>query len=164
MQRALCLIFALLAAPSARAEGPPPVVVEYGYDNGSLPPPYREEFRAEIRADGTAVLTACRGYDPEGCVQREARVRRSKLRAIRRVAERSGLAQRPAALNPEPPIGGGLRWGKLVWSKQEVTLPALPAKADAARVKAVLDAIHAALPKAALAEVNAAADRLAEGE
>ena len=61
MLRLLALLTALLAAPCAFSEEMPlPVVVEYGSDNGSLPPPYREEFRAVIQANGDALLTACR--------------------------------------------------------------------------------------------------------
>jgi len=163
MLRLLALLTALLAAPCAFSEEmPPPVVVEYGYDNGSLPPPYREEFRAVIHANGDALLTACRGYAVAGCVSRQSRVSDVKRHAIRRAVEASGLAERPAALNPEPPIGGGLRWGRVAW-EPPVELPALPAREDAARVEAVLDAIDAALSAEDRAAVEAAADALADG-
>lgn len=152
------LLLGLLAAPALADELPPALVVEYGYDNGTLPPDYREEFRVSIYSNTSATLTACRGYAPEGCVRRDAAVRDVKLYAIRRAAEASGLAERPAALNPEPPIGGGLRWGKVQWGELVVDLPALPAKADAARVGAVLDAIDAAIPEDERKAVIAAAE------
>ena len=85
-----------------------------------------------------------------------------KRHAIRRAVEASGLAERPAALNPEPPIGGGLRWGRVDWGTP-VELPALPAREDAARVEAVLDAIDAALTAEDREAVEAAADALAGG-
>lgn len=159
----LLLAFCATAAcVSAEPEGPRGAVfATYGYDNGSLPPPYREEFRAAFSHEGQVRLTACRGYGEEGCVSLEAEMRPGAAERIAAAARASGLAEKPAQKDPEPPIGGGLAWGEVVLGGATYSAIALPAPEDASRVEALLAALDAELPEDARKAVNAAADKKA---
>ncbi|SIO32964.1 hypothetical protein [Vannielia litorea] len=161
----IALLCATAACVQAEPDGPlPDAFATYGYDNGSLPPPYREEFRAEFSRSGMVLLTACRGYDDSGCVSMTAPMKDGGMLRIEQSARASGLAERPARKNPQPPIGGGLAWGKVVLDGgQTCDAIALPAEGDVARVEALLAALDAEIPDAARAQVNATADRKSEG-
>ncbi|WP_213545475.1 hypothetical protein [Vannielia litorea] len=156
------LLLATAACVQAEPDGPQgEVFATYGYDNGSLPPPYREEFRAAFSREGQVRLTACRGYGEEGCVSLDAATKPGAAERIAAAARASGLAQTPAEKDPEPPIGGGLKWGEVVLGGATYAAIALPVRADAARVDALLAALDAEVPEAARKAVNAEADKKA---
>jgi hypothetical protein len=93
-------------------------------------------------------LEHCTEYATEapGCRIVESRADETALQAIRAAAVKSGLADAPSGLNPDPLIGGGGTSGTVVLDGVTITLPRDPAPADAARVADVLRAIAAAIP------------------
>jgi hypothetical protein len=145
MPRRLALVVAL-AAPVGAEEAP--ILAEYRSNSGSLPPAYAWETAIRIYADGRVEQTHCRGYQTEGdaCTRAIGQTDRARLDAILDAARGSGLAADPAGAPEEIMVGGGLTWGTVVLETGKVTLPAAVARADEARVAAVLRAIEAAVP------------------
>jgi hypothetical protein len=125
-----------------------PVLATYHADNGSLPPEYAWSTDVTILSDGTLTFTHCTGYatEPPGCTTQGARVTETAIAVIGAAATESGLAEDPAAPNPDPPIGGGGMSGTVVLDGNRIELPRDPAPADADRVAAVLRAIATAIP------------------
>jgi hypothetical protein len=135
-----------LAAP-ALAEGPP-IYATYHVDNGSLPPEHAWATNVTILGDGTVTLEHCTGYATEGpdCQTRRGHAFRAGMQVIFYAAVESGLAASPAAVNPDPPIGGVGVSGSVTLDGITITLPRNPAPEDAGRVARVLQAISMSIP------------------
>lgn len=143
---ALLAAFLLSALPTGADE--PDLLATYHADNGSLPPEYAWSANLRILKDGTILVARCKGYEvePPGCQTMTGQVDPAALTALLAAARDSGLLQRPAAENPDPPIGGGGVSGSVRVDGAVIDLPRDPDASDAGRVKAVLQAIAAAIP------------------
>ncbi|MCO6384967.1 hypothetical protein [Oceanicola sp. 502str15] len=143
-----------LLSPAGATTPPAPPLAYYGQDNGSLPPPHRRSFSADIRTDGTATIRRCRGYGEDACVEEVITLPDGAMKAIIAAVRDSGLAATPARKNDRPPIGGKGDWGRVWLNGEELALPRSPDPADAARVRAVLDTIKGAIPEQARARLR----------
>ena len=144
MHRAAVALLLVALAGAGQADDAPLAGVHS--NNGSVPPPYHEHMRVTVAQDGTVTLRACQGYGEGDCITRRGSAAPAALEAIRAAAIASGLAERPAADDPMPPVGGGSMGGHVLLEAQRIDLPAFPAAADRDRVGAVLSAIMAAVP------------------
>lgn len=142
------LILTLLAVPGAALAKDSPVLATYYTNNCCLPPEYAYEVTVTIHEDGALTLVRCEGYATEGpgCKTRHAKLTDAALAEILAAAGASGLAKTPAALDPDPPIGGGGTSGSVVLDGVEIVLPWNPAAADADRVRQVLRVIAGTFP------------------
>ncbi len=152
---ALGLLLALGAGAGGAAEAPAPLAT-YRENSGSLPPEHAWGLHAAIAGDGAVWARFCRGCETAGPACREAagQAAPAALEALRAAAAASGLAERPAAADPAPFVGGPGSGGTVVLDAATIALPAFPAPGDRARVEAVLNVLRAALPP----EVPALAD------
>ncbi len=143
---ALAVIVANLGAAAVAEE--PKVFATYHADNCCLPPEYALNTSVTIFENGRVTLKQCTGYATEGpdCKTHRSKVSLAALTAIPTAAKASGLARKPAALNPNPAVGGGGRSGVAMLDGVAITLPRDPAVDDADRVARVMQAIRAALP------------------
>ncbi|GHC63451.1 hypothetical protein [Neogemmobacter tilapiae] len=153
------LMLLMMGSSPVWAESPQQPLAVYATDNGSVPPEYHWEWRAEILPDGAWHLTYCKGYEETapGCVGVSGTADAATVEAILQAARDSGLADRPALESEEVMVGGGLTRGRVMLEGRVVDLPSSPRKADVARVNAVLAAIAAAIPAEAIAEAEARA-------
>lgn len=151
--RPLVLALALLSLPVAAAAE---VLATLHSHNGTLPPPYRRDLSAEIDADGTVRLRACKGYGEASCHSLTAQADPAAVAGILAAARAAGLPGRPVAEDPSPPVGGGAVSGSVVVDGTRAVLPPFPAFPDLTRNADVLAAILAALPQDAMAAVQAA--------
>jgi hypothetical protein len=141
------VVLATIFAGHAQAE-PAPILASYWSNSGSLPPQYAWNTTVTIRLDGGLELVHCKGYATEGpaCQILRAAVTDDNMQAIRDAALASGLLETPARETETPMVGGSLSGGVVFLDGVALKLLSQPAKADAPRVGAVLQAIKAAIP------------------
>ena len=127
----------------------PSQLVEYAASSGSLPPEYAWNTHVVIWTDGKLKLTHCKGYQTDGpsCTISHAQIAAADIDRILAALSASHLANRAAKAQDAPPVGGGSDRGTIWLQGQAIDLPAFPVAKDADRVRAVLDAIVAAVPK-----------------
>jgi hypothetical protein len=145
--RFVFVLLMLMTGPVWAESAPQPLAV-YATDNGSVPPEYHWEWRAEIFPNGLVQIRYCKGYEDvePACASEAGMMDAAAVETILQAARDSGLADRPALESDEVMVGGGLTSGRVMLEGQVVKLLSSPRKADAARVNGVLAAIAAAIP------------------
>ena len=146
--KTLVLAAAVALAPLAAVAEEAAVLVSYGTSSGSLPPEYAWDNEVIIYEDGKLVITHCKGYatEPPGCKTRKGKVSEEAMQAIRDAAIASDLAANPAKPAPDPMVGGGGSWGKVMVDGQTYEILWDPRAEDANRTGDLVRAIDAAIP------------------
>lgn len=113
--------------------------------NGTVAPKYRRQRVIRIHADGRIEAETC-DHGPGPCRLASERAEAEAIGRIITAVRESGVLDRPVSSDPIVPVGGGSVSVTLTLDGMSVRLPEHPAPADAARVRAIMEAIDAAIP------------------
>lgn len=141
----LPFLISACSSVSIPAEMPSDFAVSYYWSEGSLPPPYHNEYDIQILADGQGTIVYRPDYEGSGPEWTESfTVSEEARQAIYDMMSDAEVLTKSWAEDDDPPVGGSYSWMDVTADGETIEVPSFPQ--DATGLEAIYDAIEDLVP------------------